>query len=104
MKKTILFLLVSILFLNSCTQPEKKATGLVLPDIAVKSADFETVVNGKDVKLFNLKNDNGMIVQVTNFGASIVSVLLPYDDNNYMDVALGYNAIEGYMCERFYLC
>ena len=72
----------------------------MLPDIAVKSSDFETITGGKEVKLFNLTNENGMIVQITNYGACIVSILLPSIDGNYTDVALGYKNIEGYLNDR----
>lgn len=97
MKKAFLLNLVFILIFYSCSQPERKTAEVELPEIAVKPGDFETVVNGKDVKLFNLTNENGMIVQVTNFGASIVTVLLPGKNEEYIDVALGYNSVEGYI-------
>jgi aldose 1-epimerase len=97
MKKLLLFSLLYILFFAFCTQTGKKAAVQELPSIAVKSSDFESVVQGKEVNLFNLVNKNGMVVQLTNYGARIVSVLLPATGGEYVDVVLGYNTIEEYL-------
>lgn len=59
--------------------------------------DFVTTVEGKPVALYTLKNQNGMIVQVTNFGAKIVSLFASDRDGKWTDVVNGYPTIEGYL-------
>jgi len=96
--KTHLILLITFLALgNACIRQDssnKAKSGL--PEIAVKAEDFETTIDGREVKLFNLTNKNGMLVQITNFGAAIVSVILPGENGKFIDVALGYSSLEQY--------
>lgn len=49
------------------------------------------------IKLYTLKNKNGMTVKVTNYGAIITSIVVPDRDGKLADVALGYNRVEDYM-------
>jgi aldose 1-epimerase len=90
MKKFIRLLVIAgIIF--SCAAPKKEFT------MIYSKADFEKEVNGKKTTLFMLKNENGIIVTLTNYGAKIVSVFAP-DKNGVMeDVTLGYKSIDGYV-------
>ena len=57
---------------------------------------FDTTINDKPVKLFVLKNNNGMEVCVTNFGARVVSICVPNKADVATDVVLGYDNIAQY--------
>lgn len=50
-----------------------------------------------DIKLFSFKNDNGVAIQVTNYGATITSIKVPDRDGNVADIALGYDDVSKYM-------
>lgn len=52
---------------------------------------------GKQIDLFTLKNAKGMIVQITNYGGKIVSIIVPDRDGNMGDVCLGYESAEEYV-------
>ena len=58
---------------------------------------FDTIVNGDTVKLYTLKGDNGMEVCITNYGARVVSLMVPDKDNQLVDVVLGFDNIAQYM-------
>ena len=59
---------------------------------------FETTLDGtKSTQLYTLKNSNGMEVCITNFGARIVSIMVPDKDGNMTDVVLGFDNIEDYI-------
>lgn len=58
--------------------------------------DFTTDVEGKDVSLYTLKAGD-LVMQVTNYGARVVSLWTPDKDGNYEDVVLGYNNIDSYV-------
>ena len=58
--------------------------------------DFGMTKNGESVSLFTLENKNGMKAVVTNYGASLVSLLVPNADGEIKDVVLGYDTLEGY--------
>ena len=59
-------------------------------------AAFDSTINGKKVQLFTLTNKQGMEVCITNFGARIVSIMVPNKDNAFCDVVLGYDNLAQY--------
>lgn len=58
-------------------------------------ARFAREIDGKPVRLFTLRNQRGMVVCVTNYGAKIEQVLVPDREGRFDDVVLGYESIEG---------
>ena len=58
---------------------------------------FKGTHKGKPTALYTLKNSKGMVVQITNFGAKIVSIYVPDRNGNFADIVLGYESIEGYI-------
>ncbi|NLO10681.1 MAG: galactose mutarotase [Clostridiales bacterium] len=57
---------------------------------------FGRTENGEDATLYTLTNNNGMKISFTDFGANIVSIIVPDREGNLEDVALGYKNISGY--------
>lgn len=51
---------------------------------------------GEAIILYTLRNDHGAEVQLSNFGAAIVSVKMPDREGRMADVVLGYKHPEGY--------
>ena len=81
------------------------AASLAMPVLAEKSAEmakpmekkvFGTTADGKTADLYTLKNKNGMQVSITNFGATVVSIVVPDKAGKMADVALGYDDLAGY--------
>lgn len=60
-------------------------------------AAFDTTINDKVVKLYTLKNNNGMEVCITNYGGRIVSLVVPDKDGKPTDVVLGFDNIAQYV-------
>lgn len=58
---------------------------------------FHADVNGQLTNLFVLKNRYGMEVCITNYGARVVSVMVPDRDGKMEDVVCGFPNIEEYM-------
>ncbi len=85
--------------LNSCTGKTGKNDN-PLGSLLLSVENFDTVVNNRKVELYTLQNPEGIAVQLTNYGASIVSVITPDKDGNYADIALGYNDIGGYLTDN----
>lgn len=52
-------------------------------------------VQGKEVKLFTLKNNNKQEVDVLNYGATIRAVRTLDKSGNVADVVLGFDDIDG---------
>ena len=51
---------------------------------------------GEAIIRYTLRNDSGAEVQLTNYGAAIVSVKMPDREGRMADVVLGYKHPEGY--------
>jgi len=58
---------------------------------------FKGSHKGKPTALYTLKNSNGMVVQITNFGGKIVSLYAPDRKGNLTDIVLGYDNIDDYI-------
>ena len=87
MKKIALFLAACAAFF-SCS-PKNGIT--LFPE-----ADFAAEVDGKQVGLYTLQAGD-ITMQVTNFGARVVSLWTPDKDGSYEDIVLGYNNIDSYI-------
>ena len=74
---------------NSGVQPQLTVSGL-------DPAKFDTLINEKPVKLYTLKNQNGMEVCITNYGGRIVSLVVPDKNGSPTDVVLGFDNIAQY--------
>ena len=58
---------------------------------------FKSIHNGKPTGLYTLKNGNGMVVRITNYGAIIVSIIVPDRNGNFKDIVQGYDTIKEYI-------
>lgn len=87
MKNTVvLFLLV---FLLGCTNKEKSP-------VLLSSQNFDAELDGKKVELFTLKNSNGLVTEITNYGGKVVSLWTPDKNGDFEDVVLGFETIDEY--------
>ncbi|MGK6352664.1 aldose epimerase family protein [Parapedobacter sp. DT-150] len=59
--------------------------------------DFEHVLAGKHTHLILLQNNRGVTVALSDFGARIVSLLVPDRYGDPRDVVLGFNSIHDYL-------
>lgn len=62
-----------------------------------KTRDFEHQLGDKHTHLVTLENNRGVVVGLSDFGARIVSILVPDKLGNPTDVVLGFNTIEEYL-------
>lgn len=91
MKKIFLPLMLLTILATNCSQPKKQEIPML------NKRDFEQTVNGKKVELYVLKNSSGMVSEITNYGARVVTLWVPDKDGDFDDVVLGYENIEGYL-------
>lgn len=64
--------------------------------MSVVKEKFGTTKCGKDVYAYTISNVNGMSAKIINFGANLVSLLVPDQNGNPEDVVLGFDTLDGY--------
>ncbi len=61
----------------------------------INAAPFDTVIAGKDVKLYTITNGT-VSAQITNYGAFLVGLFSPDKDGNYENLITGYKSVNEY--------
>ena len=90
MKIRFYFLIICSLFLNqSCNMK----TEIKL----LNKNDFFKNIKGKETTIYVLKNRNGLVSEITNYGARIVSLWVPDNNGNFDDIVLGFDNIDDYI-------
>ncbi len=79
--KYLIFMMALCVF-SGCSQKEELRI--------ISAHDFAFEYNNKKIELFTLKNDNGLVCQLTNFGARVVSLYTPDKNGKMGDVVVGY--------------
>lgn len=64
---------------------------------------YGTLPDGREVDRYTLRNHHGMEVDVISYGAIITAIRVPDRNRDPGDVALGFDALEGYLEEQPYL-
>ncbi|MEO1009960.1 MAG: aldose epimerase family protein [Bacteroidota bacterium] len=59
------------------------------------------VLENEEVHQYILENDNGMQVRITNYGATITSIMLPQLGGESEEVVCGFNTFENYFSEAY---
>src|SRR5690606_8063087 len=62
-----------------------------------QTRNFDHQLGDKRTHLITLENSRGMAVGLTDFGARIVSILVPDKGGNPIDVVLDFDSIHGYL-------
>ena len=92
LKQTI-YLLVAVLLFTGCTKSGP----------SIKKESFGKLPDGREVSIYTLVNAKGYKVQITNWGAKIVSLEAPDRSGKVADVVLGYDKLEQYLVgDHFY--
>lgn len=60
----------------------------------INEANFVGSFKGKATCLRTLRNNKGMVAQITNFGAKIVSIYVPDRNGKFVDIVAGYASID----------
>ena len=90
MKIRFYFLIICSLFLNqSCNMK----TEIKL----LNKNDFFKNINGKETTIYVLKNRNGLVSEITNYGARVISLWVPDNNGNFDDIVLGFDNIDDYI-------
>jgi aldose 1-epimerase len=89
----ILTFLFFYLFILGCNN-KKNVT-----ETTMNKEKFGTV-EGKQIDIYTLTNKNGAKVKITNYGAIVVSLMMPDRNGNLADVVSGYDSLAGYINDK----
>ncbi len=67
----------------------------------ITSSKFGNLPNGSDVYLITLKNDNGVSVSITTYGAIITSVMAPGKSGKAENIVCGFDQLDNYLDEKY---
>lgn len=90
--KKILFLLVTLFV--ACSPKQNALTSC--RDLLMDEDSFKATCEGKEVGLYTLHSGD-IVMQCTNYGARVISIMTPDRDGKYADVVLGYSDIDSYI-------
>jgi len=69
----------------------------------VVRAPFGRLPDGSEVDVFTLTNPAGLELRASSFGGAILSLQAPDRAGHLADVVLGYDRLEDYVADRFYM-
>lgn len=87
--------------ITSCNSSNKTSSGQDSTgknQVAKDSArGFDKMVDGKQVHLYTLENDQHLKASITNYGGRLVSLLVPDKAGKSTDVIAGFDNVDGYI-------
>ena len=98
MEKSLVHLAVALLFLSgfACKPKPENPANPIPPGFLIEEKAWGEL-EGKAVSLFILKAPNGFEAHITNYGATLVSLIVPDKEGQPGDVLLGFDQLKGYL-------
>ena len=93
MNKFYLYITTCLLVASACTQKGEKTLSGLYKD------DFRAEVNGKTTSLYTLTNSKGMEVCITDYGARVLSVMVPDRKGIMRNVIVGFDSMSDYLAK-----
>ena len=62
----------------------------------MKMRGFGKLSDGRSAGLYILRNASGMEASITDYGATLVSLVVPDKNDERIDIVLGYGDVTGY--------
>ncbi len=94
-KKIIISLLTCASLAYGCQSSSTQNKQAAAVADSTSGRAFDSQIDGKEVKLFQLRNDK-LAITLTNYGARLVSLNVPNKDGKVTDVILGYDSAKEY--------
>jgi len=83
-------------FLVACNQSGQQSAAQADSIAEVSNNNFNATIDGKEVRLYTLVNNKQAKVTITNYGARLVSLVVPNKAGTLTDVVLGYDNAQTY--------
>lgn len=86
---TIFFAAFIIFLFVSCKSSNEES-------VMIEKKSFGKLSNKEEVFLYTLSNKGGFKAEITNYGATVVSLIVPDKNGKFEDIVLGYDDAAGY--------
>ncbi len=87
---------MGFILIQACTQKARVTSPYFSSAVSLSDPKaFEDTAQGKKTKLYIIKNKNAYAA-ITNYGARLVSLIIPSRNGNLTDVVLGYDSVKSY--------
>ena len=96
--KNYILIIISFFFLGNCKNDNKMRKNKV----SITKSLYGITKDNKKVNLYSFKTENGMQVDIINYGGIITSLKVPDKKGEIKDIVLGYNKLEDYITESPY--
>ncbi len=70
--------------------------------MTVEKSSFGKTADGEEVFLYTCTNANGLVMNLTNYGAIVVSLETPDRDGELDNITLGFDSLDGYLARHPY--
>lgn len=67
----------------------------------IRMRPFGETAAGEPVDIYTLVNSEGAEAEITNYGAIVVSLMMPDQDGEFGDVVLGFDTLDGYISNEY---
>lgn len=95
-KYGLIILVCGFILIQACNRKTRVVSANVLSAVSLPDLKaFEDTAQGKQTKLYILKNKKAYAA-ITNYGARLVSLVVPSRNGNLTDVVLGYDSVKSY--------
>ena len=98
-----IYFLVLLIFGSLINCSETKPESYTVDEMNIKEHAFGQTPEGQEIKNYTLNDGKGIEAELINFGAILVSLKTPDKNGNSEDITLGYDSLEGYLEDKFYL-
>ena len=99
--KHFILIIISFFFLVRCNNP-KNDNKMKNTKVSINKSLYGITKDNRKVDLYSFKTENGMEVDIINYGGIITSLKVPDKTGEIKDIVLGYNKLEDYVNENPY--
>ena len=99
--KNFVLIIISFFFLGNCKNP-KNDNKMRKNKVSITKSFYGETKGNKKVDLYSFKNENGMQVDIINYGGIITSLKVPDKNGETENIVLGYSKLKDYINENPY--
>ena len=99
--KNFVLIIISFFFLGNCKNP-KNNNKMRKNKVSITKSFYGETKGNKKVDLYSFKNENGMQVDIINYGGIITSLKVPDKNGETENIVLGYSKLKDYINENPY--